>query len=81
MDSKKDRSKDSFKDKNEKGDEDMAIIQNDVKSRLSELKKRATVRKNNPNLKHVDSQASLKRMSENAKLMYDLQMDTIKETD
>lgn len=67
--------------KNKKGDEDMVLAQNDIQTRLSELKKRAKERKNNPNLKHTSSQESLNRMNKNADLMYQSQMDTIKKSD
>lgn len=68
-------------ERNKKGDEDMAITQNDIKDRLYELKQRVSRRKENPNLKHTDSEVSIERMNRNAELMYQSQLDTMEESD
>lgn len=67
--------------KNKEGDEDMSIVKNDVTNRLAKLKERAIARKNNPNLTHFTSEESIKKMKENAELMYQSQIDTIKNSE
>lgn len=57
----------------------MSIVANDVKSKLENLKNRARIRKNNPDLSHYTTEEQRQLMSENAKEMYQAQIDTIKE--
>lgn len=60
-------------------EKDMVVVSSDIKSKLEDLKKRAMLRKKNPDLSHFTTEEQKQLMNENVKDMYQAQMDTIKE--
>lgn len=59
----------------------MAVDTKDIQSKMSDLKKRAMLRKNDPTLRHQASKEQNEAMLEHVRDMYQAQVNTIKDSD
>lgn len=59
----------------------MAVMPTDIQTKLTNLKNRAMLRKNDPSLRHHASKEQNEAMLEHVRDMYQAQVDTIKDSD